>query len=248
MRISKRTGKKVRSYKYNISQKELVKVNKARSKAQVEILSNPKRLKARAKRQTDIYWSDPVKQAKKSAVNHKTQSNPKRRKKQAETTRASWLVEEVREARIKNGKIAQSKPEYGEKIRSAQREIFDNQPERASLIIQKRLQGTAKFKGTSLGEENVRTVIELMKLPYKHVGDGSFMIGTYCPDFVHKSKKAIIEVYGDYHHNLPANVIHDKKRNKYIKSLGYKILILRGKDIKHLNKLVLKLKRFNARL
>ncbi len=41
-----------------------------------------------------------------------------------------------------------------------------------------------------------------LKLHYTFVGDGKIILAGFCPDFINKKEKKIIELYRDYWHNL----------------------------------------------
>lgn len=111
-------------------------------------------------------------------------------------------------------------------------------------------EGIAKVlakKIMSAPEKQMKTLLKLLDLPYEFVGNGKLMIGRYCPDFVRIDVKAIIEVYG-FHHSLPSNVKHDKKRKRYILSQGYKMLVVKAEELADLEKLVSKIKRFDEQV
>jgi len=78
-------------------------------------------------------------------------------------------------------------------------------------------------------------VIHSNKLPFKYVGDGKFVIitkkRTYIPDFVHVSKKQVIECNGDYWHNYEK----DNAKTKGYRSIGWRVLNLTGSEINELD-------------
>ena len=43
-------------------------------------------------------------------------------------------------------------------------------------------------------------IMNYLDLPYKYTGNGSFIFMGVAPDFVHKSKKKIVELYGERWH------------------------------------------------
>lgn len=93
-------------------------------------------------------------------------------------------------------------------------------------------------------------LIELLKnlglTNYKYVGDGSFWIERFNPDFIHDDgQKKIIEFFGQYWHSRPDYNERDKRRLKTYKKYGYKTLIISEKHLTDLDKLTLKLKSFN---
>lgn len=72
-------------------------------------------------------------------------------------------------------------------------------------------------------ERKVISIIDNNKLPFKFVGDWSFMLGSKCPDFVHVgSSKKLIEVFGDYWHKGEDIGIREDYFSKY----GYEMLVI----------------------
>ncbi len=79
------------------------------------------------------------------------------------------------------------------------------------------LKGTMK-RPTSF-EDVLLKIIKKYNLPYKYVGDGSFLIGYKNPDFINiNGDKVCIEVYNDYHH--PSN--YEEIRSKHFAKYGWK--------------------------
>jgi very-short-patch-repair endonuclease/endogenous inhibitor of DNA gyrase (YacG/DUF329 family) len=64
-----------------------------------------------------------------------------------------------------------------------------------------------------------------------YVGDGKMTVEGFIPDFVHKEKKWIIEVFGDYWHSLPENRKRDKVKAKVYAKNGYKVLEIWGAEV-----------------
>lgn len=69
-------------------------------------------------------------------------------------------------------------------------------------------------------------LIKENNLPFNYVGDGQVMIGGFNPDFLSKNPKHIIEVFGDYWHNLHSAIEKDKRRLETYSKYGYKTLII----------------------
>jgi very-short-patch-repair endonuclease len=91
-------------------------------------------------------------------------------------------------------------------------------------------------------EKIVNQICKLNALPFNYVGDGSFVIEGFNPDFVNKKDKKIIEVNGDYWHSLQENKERDIKKKITLTKLGYKILFLKELQIyKNPQKIVEKL-------
>ena len=93
-------------------------------------------------------------------------------------------------------------------------------------------------------EKEFQEIIDKYNLPYKYVGDGSFIIGHYNPDFINtNSKKIAIEVYACYH-KLKNNISIEKwkdERNKVFAKYGWKIIYFDETQIKE-NKILATLK------
>jgi G:T-mismatch repair DNA endonuclease (very short patch repair protein) len=48
-------------------------------------------------------------------------------------------------------------------------------------------------------------VAKILGDEWEHVGDGKFSIGGLVPDFVHRSRKEVLEVFGCYYHTCPVH-------------------------------------------
>ena len=68
-------------------------------------------------------------------------------------------------------------------------------------------------------------LIKLLK-NFKYVGDGKIFLNRFCPDFINKKSKKIIELYGDYWHNKTDAILRDKRRIKTYKKHGYDTLVI----------------------
>ena len=87
---------------------------------------------------------------------------------------------------------------------------------------------------------------ELFFNEYKFVGDFKFFIERYNPDFINcNGQKKIIELYGDYWHNLKENKNKDVRRLKTYKKYGYKTLIVWESELRRLDVLKERLADFN---
>lgn len=84
---------------------------------------------------------------------------------------------------------------------------------------------------TSLEKQMIK-IIKKYKLPYKYVGDGQFILGGKCPDFINTcNEKICLEVHNFYHH--PAG--YRKERAKYFKKLGWKTIFINEDEINNVN-------------
>jgi len=87
-------------------------------------------------------------------------------------------------------------------------------------------------------------VTSLLPKSFKYVGNNKLSIGSYNPDFINKKDKKIIEVFGDYWHNIPQNKKRDKEKINIYYKLGYKVLIIWEKEIKNITILNRKINNF----
>lgn len=78
---------------------------------------------------------------------------------------------------------------------------------------------------------------QLFPNTYEYVGNGKLWIENFNPDFIDIQNKQIIELYGDYWHNLPGYKERDMKRLKTYKKYGYNTVIIWGKELKDMNTL-----------
>jgi G:T-mismatch repair DNA endonuclease (very short patch repair protein) len=85
-----------------------------------------------------------------------------------------------------------------------------------------------------------RIMIKIIKennLPFNYVGNGKIWFRgknhSFNPDFLSKNPKHIIEVFGDYWHNLPKNKIRDKERLRTYFKYGYKTLVIWEYELKN---------------
>ena len=79
---------------------------------------------------------------------------------------------------------------------------------------------------TSL-EEKFQSIVDKYNLPYKYVGDGSFIIGRYNPDFINtNSEKIAVEVYARYYKKRNNISIEDWKiqRSNIFRQYGWQIM------------------------
>ena len=84
-----------------------------------------------------------------------------------------------------------------------------------------------------------KIMIELLKKDFPktfiYTGDGSIVLDGFCPDFVWNDNKKIIEVFGDYWHNISSYKERDKRRFKTYNKYGYEILIIWEHELKDIN-------------
>lgn len=86
-------------------------------------------------------------------------------------------------------------------------------------------------------EKAFREIADTNSLPFRYTGDGKEAIGGKCPDFVHLSKKIVVEIFGQaYHSPLFAFFNVNYKRThkgttEHYKKHGYKCIIFWDRDL-----------------
>lgn len=97
-------------------------------------------------------------------------------------------------------------------------------------------------------EKQLIEIIEENKLPYKYVGDGSFIIEGLNPDFVNvNGRKRIIEVFGRVWHETLVKDWHRTElgREMILNSYGYKTLIIWDDELNDKQAIIQKIKAFD---
>jgi len=121
-------------------------------------------------------------------------------------------------------------------------EIQKNLPEEVKLA---RIKKARLIQGRNSKNKIESQVEQLTKdFDFKYVGDGKFFIKRFNPDFVNVDRKLIIEVFGDYWHNLSRSEERDKRRLYEYKNAGFRTLIIWEHELKDLNVVALKIKEF----
>jgi len=87
-------------------------------------------------------------------------------------------------------------------------------------------------------ESHLKEILQkISKNKFEFVGNRKFFIKRFNPDFVDFNNKKIIEMYGDYWHNLPKVKKRDKIRYITYKNEGYNLLVIWEHELKNLEKL-----------
>lgn len=91
-------------------------------------------------------------------------------------------------------------------------------------------------------------LIQENSLPFNYVGDGKiWFVGekqAFNPDFLSKNPKHIIEMFGDYWHNLAGRKERDAERLRTYAKYGYKTLIIWERELKKPEEVIKKIKEF----
>lgn len=93
-------------------------------------------------------------------------------------------------------------------------------------------------------EKSLEFFIKSLSLPYKFVGDGQFILGGKCPDYVNvNGEKKLIELYGDYWHQKDDPQV----RIDYFEKYGFDTLVIWECELDNASSLKEKLLSFDAR-
>jgi len=94
------------------------------------------------------------------------------------------------------------------------------------------------FKGLSLRptslEKRFQEIVDKYNLPYKYVGDGEFILGGKCPDFINtNNEKIAIEVFVPIFKKWSFGTVKSwkRERSKLFKSFGWKIIYFEDKEV-----------------
>lgn len=110
-------------------------------------------------------------------------------------------------------------------------------PDYREKTIRNQLRGLLK-RPTSL-ERKFMEFCKEFNLPYKYVGDGSFLIGFKNPDFVDKTRKICIEVANRVKVHHPDG--YAESRIEHFKKYGWNCLVLFEEDLNSKNEVLKKL-------
>jgi len=86
-------------------------------------------------------------------------------------------------------------------------------------------------------EVNFQSIVDKYNLPYKYVGDGSFIIDCYCPDFINtNNEKIAVEVYAKYFKKKSMSIEDWKiQRAKVFKQYGWEIIFFNETEVNEEN-------------
>lgn len=93
-------------------------------------------------------------------------------------------------------------------------------------------------------EKQIINIIDKNKIDLDYVGDWTFVINGFNPDFINRNKKKIVEFFGNYWHSREEVLERDKRKIKVYNKQGYDVLIIRDEDLENENFLCQKLTKF----
>lgn len=131
-----------------------------------------------------------------------------------------------------------------EKTQRIQKEKMKDEKQKEAFV--KRIR--SGLKKPTKPERQMKEIIKRNNLPFNYVGNGGIWFRGYGtlfnPDFLSKSPKHIIEVFGDYWHNLPERKKLDKKRIKTYSKYGYQTLVVWEYELRNPTQVLNKIKEF----
>jgi len=78
-------------------------------------------------------------------------------------------------------------------------------------------------------ELKIDAILGELSLPYRYIGDGQFIIGGRCPDFLNvNGQKKLIELYGKHWHRDD----DPQERIDYFAQYGFKTLVIWETELK----------------
>ncbi len=147
-----------------------------------------------------------------------------------------WLAE--RNRKIKGWK---HKPETIKLMKKTRKGISYWTPETAKKV------GSILRIHPNKPEKIIEDLMKMRDLPYIFVGNGKFAIETFNPDFINcNGQKKIIELFGDYWHNLPKIKERDIRRLIAYSKYGYKTLIIWEHELKDMESVENRIKEFDG--
>ena len=179
------------------------------------------------------------------ACDHLAKSTPTMREKIRETTRkAMKFVDRKKLAYWKNRKLSK---EHKEKIRRTTARLWKNP------VFYKRMFDAFSVKPNNPEKFLIVFLKNVFPNEYSYVGDGRFIIGGKCPDFLNtKGQKKLIELFGSYWHGKrrtgKTKKENERKRIEHFKKFGYDTLIIWESELKDLLKVEKKIEKFTSKI
>lgn len=159
--------------------------------------------------------------------------------------RNDWMSEETRERISQTVTQLWNNPEY----RRVMSEIHAvGTKKRWQNPKFRETQVKAVLKGLNIKpnkpEQRLITLIETNHLPFRYVGNGEFILGGRCPDFLNTDgKKQLIELFGTYWHDI----LDVGRRTEHFRQYGFNTLCIWEDELKDEDKVLKKIKQFARR-
>jgi G:T-mismatch repair DNA endonuclease (very short patch repair protein) len=115
------------------------------------------------------------------------------------------------------------RPEIREKLRKSTLKLWKNESYRKKVTEE--MMKSMNMKPTR-PEKIVSQIVKFNNLDFEYVGNGKYNLKGYNPDFVSSQEKKVIEVNGEYWHNLERTKRYFNRKLKVFKREGVKCLVL----------------------
>lgn len=156
---------------------------------------------------------------KRRAALKKALASPEARLRKSEAAKLCADPEDKRKA----SNVRWAKPGAKQRHRQKMKEAYSN-PDLVERIMKTSL---SKREPSRLEKLFIR-MIEKYQLSFEYVGNGKLILAKrYCPDFISKDGKVLVEVNGSGHGTIKQKE-YDNERYKVLAHLGYHILILKA--------------------
>jgi len=137
-----------------------------------------------------------------------------------------------------NMSISRKGKSFTEKHKENLKESWKNEERRNKTV-----QASLKLKQITSSEQILFDIIKRNNLPFNYVGNGQVVFNGFCPDFLSKNPKYIIELFGVGHYCKNCRE-RDRRKLEVYSSLGYKTLIINTWSLNNEEKIVNKIKEF----
>lgn len=144
-------------------------------------------------------------------------------------------------------RFTRKKHTWGNKISKTRKELFKNPKFKEQQI--KNLYKNFNVKPNKPEKKLIKFFKE-KKLPYKYVGNGDFILGKKCPDFINvNGEKKVIELFGEYWHgrtNRRKAPYHQTEQGtkEFYGRYGFKALIIWYDELKNMGGILEKIEKF----
>ncbi len=129
---------------------------------------------------------------------------------------------------------------YRKKIGENSKRLWKN-PEYRDKVVSRAMRAVT-IKPNKPEKQLLKLLNRLMPKEYKYVGDGSFVLGGRCPDFMNvNGQKKLIELFGDYWHKGE----DPDKRVRFFKKFGFNTLVVWEHELQDFPSLETRLLTFN---
>lgn len=110
------------------------------------------------------------------------------------------------------------------------KDFWKNSQLRAEMLRKQAL--SRRSKSPSKPEKRFMEINQKYKLGFVYVVNEGIVVGGFRPDFMHATKKIIVEILGDYWHTLPKVQERDKRKFDAYRKLGWRVVFLWASELK----------------